>query len=132
MRVVCCLLDLAAEAAALSEAGLATGGLAQHSGASTAEHDRRRVGEDGGDLEASGALHIHEEAVGALYQALQLVLLGLELGRRVEQVVIDRHVEKVASTVMPIERAEPAMIRTAASMSAAVRSGCLVFAISSA
>jgi hypothetical protein len=33
---------------------------------------------------------------------------------------------------MPIERAEPAMMRTAASMSAAVRSGCFVFAISSA
>src|SRR5471030_105115 len=36
------------------------------------------------------------------------------------------------STVMPIERAEPAMVRTAASMSAAVRSGVFVLAISSA
>ena len=35
------------------------------------------------------------------------------------------------STVMPIERAEPAIVRTAASRSAAVRSGILVLAISS-
>src|SRR5690606_21249911 len=36
------------------------------------------------------------------------------------------------STVMPIERAEPAMVRTAASRSAAVRSGPFNLAISSA
>ena len=30
-----------------------------------------------GDLEASGALHIHEEAVGGLDEALKLVLLVL-------------------------------------------------------
>src|SRR6185437_2954537 len=36
------------------------------------------------------------------------------------------------STVMPMLRALPAIVRTAASRSAAVRSGCLVFAISSA
>ena len=38
---------------------------------------------------------------------------------------------RTPSTVMPIERAEPAMVRTAASRSAAVRSFCLVLAISS-
>ena len=36
------------------------------------------------------------------------------------------------STMMPMERAEPAIVRTAASMSAAVRSGAFVLAISSA
>ena len=36
------------------------------------------------------------------------------------------------STVMPMERAEPAIVRTAASRSAAVRSGCFWVAISSA
>ena len=36
------------------------------------------------------------------------------------------------STVIPMERALPAIVRTAASMSAAVRSGILVLAISSA
>jgi hypothetical protein len=42
------LLDLAAERAALSQAGLATGGLAKHGGASTAEHNRGRMREHGG------------------------------------------------------------------------------------
>ena len=36
------------------------------------------------------------------------------------------------STVMPMERAEPAIVRTAASRSAAVRSGSFILAISSA
>src|SRR5207247_3060585 len=36
------------------------------------------------------------------------------------------------STVIPMLRALPAIVRTAASRSAAVRSGCLTFAISSA
>jgi len=47
--------------------------------------------EHGGDLEAARALHVHEEAVGVLYQALELVLLFLVDSRRVQQVVIDRH-----------------------------------------
>ena len=38
---------------------------------------------------ASSDLDIHEEGVRALYQSLELVLLGLKLGRRVEKVVID-------------------------------------------
>jgi hypothetical protein len=41
--------------------------------------------EHGGDLEAAGALDIHEEGVGALYEALELVQLRLVVGRRVEQ-----------------------------------------------
>jgi len=40
-------------------------------------------------LEATGALDVHEEAVGSLYQALELVQLRLVLGRGVQQVVID-------------------------------------------
>jgi hypothetical protein len=35
------------------------------------------VREHGGDLEAARALDVHEEAVGALYKALELVLLVL-------------------------------------------------------
>jgi len=38
----------------------------------------------GGDLKASWALHIHEEAVRRLNQTLEFVLIGLKLSRRVE------------------------------------------------
>jgi hypothetical protein len=41
------------------------------------------VRENGGDLEASGALNIHEKAVGRLDKSLKLVLLLLlSLGRK--------------------------------------------------
>src|SRR6185436_2772486 len=43
----------------------------------------------------------------------------------------DRH-DQMPSTSTPMLRALPAMVRTAASRSAAVRSGCFIFAISSA
>jgi hypothetical protein len=49
------------------------------------------MAEDGGDLEAARALHIHEEAVGALHQTLQLVLSRLKVRRRIQEVVVDRH-----------------------------------------
>ena len=40
-------------------------------------------------LEAAGALDVHEERVGCLYEALQLVLGCLRLGVGVEQVKVD-------------------------------------------
>ena len=43
----------------------------------------------GGDLEASGALDVHEEAIGGLHKSLELVCAGLGLHGGVEQ--IDRH-----------------------------------------
>jgi len=86
-----CLLSLAPEAASLGEACLSSRGLAQHGGAGAAEYHRRRVREHGVDLEAAGALHVHEEGVGALHETVQLVLTRLELGRRIQKVVIDRH-----------------------------------------
>lgn len=55
---------LPAEGAALSEAGLATGGLAQHSRAALADDDGLGVRENGGDGEAAGALDVHEERAG--------------------------------------------------------------------
>ena len=47
------------------------------------------MAKDGGDVKAARALHIHEEAVGGLHEALKLVLLLL--GRRigVKQVIFD-------------------------------------------
>ena len=42
--------------------------------------------EDGGDREAAGALDIHEERVGVLYQSLELVLARLRLGGRVKEI----------------------------------------------
>jgi hypothetical protein len=44
------------------------------------------VREDGGDLEASGALDVHEERSGRLDKLLQLVLSGLSFSGRVEEI----------------------------------------------
>jgi hypothetical protein len=78
------LLDLAAERAALSQTSLAASGLAEDGRAGAAENDGGGVREHGGDLKAARALHIHEEGVRALYEALELVELGLILGRGVQ------------------------------------------------
>ena len=71
----------------LSEPCPATGGLAQHGGASDAKDHGLGVGENGGDLVASGALDVHEVGVGVLHQALQLVLALLLVGARVQKVL---------------------------------------------
>jgi len=44
-----------------------------------------------GNSEASWALYVHEIRVGRLYETLQLVLLGLGLRRRVEEIDGERH-----------------------------------------
>lgn len=63
--------------------------MAEHNIAGAAEDDGLGVAKYGGDLEASGALDVHEEAIGGLHEALELVCVGLGLGGGVEQ--IDRH-----------------------------------------
>jgi len=78
------LLDLSSEAAAFCQAGFTSCWLAENCGTRGAEDDSGGVRENSGDLEASRALHIHEEAVGRLYEALELVLLGLVLSRRIQ------------------------------------------------
>lgn len=83
------LVDLSTVAASLGKSGLAAGGLAEHNIAGAAEDDGLGVAKYGGDLEASGALDVHEEAIGGLHKALELVCVGLGLGGGVEQ--IDRH-----------------------------------------
>ena len=45
--------------------------------AALADNDSVRVREDGGDCEASRALHVHEERAGDGDEGLELVLAGL-------------------------------------------------------
>jgi hypothetical protein len=58
------LVNLLSVGASLCESGLAPRGLAQHDIAVPTQHDRLGVAEDGGNLEASGALDVHEEGIG--------------------------------------------------------------------
>lgn len=69
----------------------ATGRLAQDGRAARADDDTLCVTEDGGDLVAAGALHVHEVRVRVLHQALQLVLPLLLGGQRVQQVLGELH-----------------------------------------
>lgn len=67
---ICASRLLPAEGAALSQTGLATGGLAQDGGAAGADDDGLGVREDGGDGEATGALDVHEEGAGLGHKGL--------------------------------------------------------------
>jgi len=82
---------LPAERAALGQAGLTTGRLAQDLRAALADDDCVGVGEDGGDGEASGALDVHEERAGSGHKGLELVLLGLSSRGGVEKVDGENH-----------------------------------------
>jgi len=77
---------LAAEGAALSQAGDTSGGLGKNVGAAGAHDDGLGVREDGGDLDASRALDVHEVGVGRLYESLQLVGLLLKSVGRVHSI----------------------------------------------
>eukprot|EP00405_Crypthecodinium_cohnii_P013625 CAMPEP_0206449436 /NCGR_PEP_ID=MMETSP0324_2-20121206/18087_1 /ASSEMBLY_ACC=CAM_ASM_000836 /TAXON_ID=2866 /ORGANISM="Crypthecodinium cohnii, Strain Seligo" /LENGTH=78 /DNA_ID=CAMNT_0053918811 /DNA_START=57 /DNA_END=290 /DNA_ORIENTATION=+ len=59
-------LRLSSEGAALRQTGQTACRLADHLVAIAAQDDSLGVAEDGGDLQAARALHIHEEAVGGL------------------------------------------------------------------
>lgn len=52
------------------------------------QRERATRGESNVHGEAPGALDIHEERVGRLYKPLQLVLLGLDRGVRVQEVTL--------------------------------------------
>jgi len=84
---------LSPERAALGEAGLATGGLAEDLGAAGADDDGLCVGEDGGDGEAAGALDVHEEGAGTGDEGLELVLAGLSGGSGVEEIDCENHLD---------------------------------------
>lgn len=66
----------------LSQTGLTTGRLAKDSAARGAEDNGLGVAEDGADVQAAGALDVHEVRVGRLYESLELVgaLLVLDGG----------------------------------------------------
>jgi len=51
------------------------------------------VREDDGDLEAAGAADIHEVGVGGGHKALKLVLLSLNVGGGVQQIVINLNLD---------------------------------------
>jgi hypothetical protein len=82
---------LPAERAALGQASLTTGRLAQDLRAALADDDCVGVREDGGDGEASGALDVHEERAGGRHKGLELVLLGLSSRGGVEKVNGENH-----------------------------------------
>lgn len=91
------LIALAPEAAPLRQSRAATGGLAEHCRAAAAEHDSLGVGEHGGDVEAALALHIHEEGVGRLHEALELVLALLQRRRGMKEIdVLGEHLREDA------------------------------------
>lgn len=77
---------LPSERATLGETGLATGRLAEDSGAALADDDGLGVGEDGGDGEAAGALDVHEEGSGSGHKGLELVLASLGGRAGVEEI----------------------------------------------
>jgi hypothetical protein len=61
---------LSAERTSLGETGLSTSGLAENGSAGSADNDGLGVGEDGGDVEASRALNVHEERAGSRHKGL--------------------------------------------------------------
>merc|ERR1712048_296236 len=90
---------LSAERAALGEAGLTTGGLAEDRRAAGAHNDGLGVREDGGDVEAAGALDVHEEGTGSRHKLLKLVLAGLSLRSGVEKVDRENHLDETKKSI---------------------------------
>jgi hypothetical protein len=82
---------LSPERAALSQASLTTGGLAEDSCAALADDNGLCVRENGGDGEAAGALDVHEEASWGRHKGLELVLLGLSGSAGVQQINGENH-----------------------------------------
>ena len=110
---------LSPERASLGQSSLTTGGLAEDGRAAGADDDGLGVREDGGDVEAAGALNVHEEGAGGGHKGLlageakisnqswtlvegsrpawktylELVSASLSLRRRVEEVDRDNLAE---------------------------------------
>ena len=87
------LVTLFPERAALGESSSTAGRLAQNRLAVSTHHHSLRVAKYGCYVEAALTFDIHEEGIGRLNKTLELVLLLLELGRRVQQidVVLENH-----------------------------------------
>jgi len=80
------LVELATELDSINETSTTTGGIAQDGVAVGASDDSLSVAVNGGNLVASLTLDVHEEGVGALNEALLLVLKFLGSERRVQQI----------------------------------------------
>lgn len=85
------LINLLSVTATLGKSSPTSSGLAQHDIARSAQYNRLRVAEYGGNLKAARTLDVHKETIRALYKTLELVCTGLLFGGRVEE--IDRHLE---------------------------------------
>jgi len=68
---------LLSERAALGKSGLTTGWLAENGCARSTNDDGLGVGEDGGDVETTWALDVHEERSWLWNKSLELVLATL-------------------------------------------------------
>uniref|UniRef100_A0AAG5D400 Uncharacterized protein n=1 Tax=Anopheles atroparvus TaxID=41427 RepID=A0AAG5D400_ANOAO len=98
-----CLVRLPTEGAALGQARLATGRLAQDRRAAGTDHYALGMAEDGGDLVATGALHVHEVRVRMGHEALQLVTPLLFSRQRVQEILGERHFARSLLTFGAIE-----------------------------
>ena len=83
------LINLLSIAATLSKSSPSTCWLTKHNIARATKNNGLCVTKDGGNLETSRALNVHEKAIGALHKALELVGPGVLFRSRVQQ--IDRH-----------------------------------------
>jgi len=83
------------ERTALSQPRLSSGWLAQDGRARAADDDGLGVGEDGGDVETSWALDVHEERAWGWDKCLQLMLLCLSNWVGVEEIFCEHHLDKL-------------------------------------
>jgi len=91
ITLIFALVYLLSEGASLCETSLSASRLAKHNVAVPAQHHGLGVAKDCGNLKASGALDIHKERVGRLYEPLQLVCACFLFWGWVQE--IDRHLE---------------------------------------
>merc|ERR1719436_1771839 len=82
------LLYLPPKRASLSQTCQASSWLAKHDIAVSTENNGLCMAVDGCDLQATWALHVHEETIRRLNNALQLVLALLVLGTWVQEINI--------------------------------------------
>ena len=80
------LVELATELSTIDKTSTTTGRIAQNSIASGASNDSLSVAVDSRNLVASLTLDVHEEGVGALNEALLLMLELLGSKRGIQQI----------------------------------------------
>jgi len=85
------LINLLSVTASLGKSSPSSSWLAKHNITGSAYNHGLSMTEDSGNLEASRTLNVHKETIGALYETLELVGLGLSLRGRIQK--IDRHNE---------------------------------------